>query len=793
MKPNLLIILLFFSAAWQLSAQQLTQSIRGTVTDAQSDYPLPGVNILVINAAGFKTGTATDQNGKFTLENIPTGRVDLQFTLIGYEPAYKKHIALTSGKEMVLNVKIKESPFDLDEVVLVASKVKIQKDKAKQINEMAMVSVRGFSTEEAFRFAGSRQDPARMAANFAGVSGGDDSRNDIIIRGNSPLGLLWRVEGLDIPSPNHFSSLGSTGGPVSMLNNNLIDNSDFFSSAFPAEYGNALSGVFDINLRKGNASKHEFTGQIAFNGFEFGAEGPLGIGNDGSYLISGRYSVLSVFDKLGINLGTGTAVPNYADLSINIDIPTSDAGRFSLFSILGNSTINLNGSEFDRDDVQLSFGNLSSNINNENHTVITGLSHHIFLTENTSIKNTLGFSSTTFGAFLKSVHRDADFNVTALKDSIDLKNEQSRITWHSRFISKINARSNLKIGVITNRYESSFTNNLIYNNFYELDFRGSTYLLQAYASWKQQFGNLTAIIAGHYQKFFLNQNSQAIEPRVSLQYKLSEKAAMSLGYGRHSQTLPTTVYFFQKKDNEGKVSTPNKSLGFSKSDQLVVGYDYNINTNFRLKVEAYQQWLSDIPVHTYPSTFSMINYTEVDFVTDLTNKGSGFNRGIEITLERFFHDSYYFLITGSLYESKYKGSDNITRNSLFNGNHNLNALFGKEFKVGENTILSFDMNYTQAGGRRYTPIDLQKSKEAGKEVLDTEQTYEKQLAIYARLDLRLGFTLNLPGVTQEWVVDLQNVFNRENEWKHEYDTSRDKEVATRQLGILPVFLYRITF
>lgn len=141
---------------------------------------------------------------------------------------------------------------------------------------MATVSARSFTVEETSRYAGSLNDPSRMAANYAGVSSTSDARNDIIIRGNSPLGVLWRLNGMEIPNPNHFGSLGTTGGPVSILNNNLLDKSDFLTGAFPAEYGNALAGVFDLQMRSGNNEKTEFLGQVGFNGFELGAEGPIG-------------------------------------------------------------------------------------------------------------------------------------------------------------------------------------------------------------------------------------------------------------------------------------------------------------------------------------------------------------------------------------------------------------------------------------------------------------------------------------------------------------------------------------
>ena len=236
-------------------------------------------------------------------------------------------------------MKLEEKINNIGEVV-----VKASAKKAEAQNELAMVSARTFSVEETERFAGSLGDPARMVANYAGVMTQNDSRNDIIIRGNSPSGVLWRMEGIEIPNPNHFGAQGTTGGPVSMVNNNLLTNSDFLTGAFPAEYGNALAGAFDLNLRSGNSTEHEFTGQVGFNGFELGAEGPLlklKNGQNASYLANYRYSTLEVIDKMGFNVGTGAAIPEYQDITFLVDVPGTKTGRIKLFGLWGKSFIAL--------------------------------------------------------------------------------------------------------------------------------------------------------------------------------------------------------------------------------------------------------------------------------------------------------------------------------------------------------------------------------------------------------------------------------------------------------------------
>ena len=266
MKPY---FILFFSFLFlNAYTQTITQTIKGVVVDKQSQTPIPGAIIQVVNSNPL-LGTSTNEQGEFKITNVPIGRLQIKIQVISYKEKYIT-INLNAGKESITNIELEESVIQGQEVVVIA-----EQDKTKTNNKMSTVSSRLFSAEEAARYAGSRNDPARMAANFAGVSGANDSRNDIIIRGNSPIGILWRLNGLDIPNPNHFGNAGSTGGPISILNNNTLDNSDFMSGAFAADYGNATSGVFDLKMRKGNDEKHEFLVQMGFNGFELGAEGPF--------------------------------------------------------------------------------------------------------------------------------------------------------------------------------------------------------------------------------------------------------------------------------------------------------------------------------------------------------------------------------------------------------------------------------------------------------------------------------------------------------------------------------------
>ncbi|OQX76613.1 MAG: TonB-dependent receptor, partial [Bacteroidetes bacterium 4484_276] len=392
-KSNLLLLFVTIFAVSTFGFGQNTeysQTIRGTVIDKLTQVTLPGATVIVLNTNPL-IGTTSDINGEFRIENIGLGRQNIQVSFVGYTTRTISNLNLTSGRQTVVTVELEELILKLDEVVITASQ-----EKDRPINKMATVSARSFTVEETERFAGSLGDPSRMAANYAGVSMTNDSRNDIIIRGNSPIGVLWRLDGVEIPNPNHFGAIGTTGGPVSMLNNNLLSNSDFFTSAFPAEYGNAMSGVFDLNMRSGNNQKREYVGQIGFNGFELGAEGPFKKGGKGSYIANYRYSTLGLMSAMGLEFGVGTAIPQYQDLTFKIDLPGTKWGRFSLIGLGGLSYIELYESKEaeadDNGDSNYDYGGVDLDYGSD--MGVLGLSHLYFLSKNTRIQSFLSVQAT---------------------------------------------------------------------------------------------------------------------------------------------------------------------------------------------------------------------------------------------------------------------------------------------------------------------------------------------------------------------------------------------------------------
>jgi hypothetical protein len=785
MKKQFLLLLIF--TATISFAQNNKQNIRGAIIDKLSQVPIPGAIVLIVNDS-LNKAVQTDVNGNYLITDVSPKRYTIKASFVGYKDIFIPNVVVSSGKETILDITMEEDLKMLNEVIVKSN------DKDKTINDLTTNSARAFSMEEVNRYAGGRSDPARLAANFAGVSAPDDSRNDIVIRGNSPVGVLWRIEGMNVTNPNHFASVGTTGGAVSALNTNILKSSDFFTSAFPAEYGNAISGVFDLGFRNGNSQKREHTVQFGLiTGIEAMTEGPIKKGNGSSYLIGYRYSLAGIAQAMGINIGT-TSTPKYQDLSFKINSGTSKLGKFTLFGILANSTINIEQSKPDANSL---YGN-GQKSDFTSKIGIIGLKHFKQI-------NSKSFLSTSMGMNYSATYQ-SNYASDSLRNYYSREDNNSSKTGYN-FMTNYNLKINSKLFVKAG-LQTEFINLYLYyrtrrneNDSWKQiwDYNSYTTLGQAYVHLKYSMNDKLTLNTGiHAQQFFLN-NSNSIEPRVGLKYALNKKNSISLGYGLHSQIQPLTVYFLQTTNTDGSISYNNKDVGFTKSHQLVLGYDLQPFSDWRVKAEVYYQSLYNVPVDSFASSYSMLN-TGASFQSDLedklVNNGTGTNYGAELTIEKFFSKGYYALFTSSIYESKYKGSDGIERNTAFNGKYVYNILMGKEFKVGKDkrNAITTDLKVTNAGGRYFTPIDLQASDFYGREVRSTD-VYSARYSNYFRMDVKIGYTLNSSKrkVSQSFSLDLQNVTNNKNVFSQSYDSHRKSINTTYQLGFFPNFTYKLQF
>jgi hypothetical protein len=630
-------------------------------------------------------------------------------------------------------------------------------------------------------------DPARMVTSFAGVVSAEDGNNSISIRGNSPFGLLWRMEGVDIPNPNHFANAGTAGGGISILSSQLLANSDFTTGAFAAEYGNALSGVFDLRLRKGNNEKKEYTFQAGFLGTDVAAEGPLAKNYKGSYLVNYRYSTLSLLSKIGVPIGD--YVTNFQDLSFNIYMPTTKNSSLTVFGFGGLSD---QKSKAEKDSLKWESDFERYNSVYRSNTGALGIEYSSILTSSTHLQNSVVFS----GNEIAYEQEALDEQYTPYMDYTQ-KYANSKITFSSVVNHKLSARYALRSGVYFNQLHYNLKQRDLNEESNALETQlnatGNTQSIQAFSQLNIKASDKLTLNAGaHYLQLLLN-NSFSVEPRLSASYAIDDMQRVNLGYGLHSQVQPLGTYFGEYEQN-GTVIRANETLGLSKSHHFVVGYDRSLNDHLRVKFETYYQHLYNIPVKAEAnSSFSLIN-RQWDYETDpLVNDGLGRNYGVELTLEQFMHNDVYFLLSTSLYESKYKANDNIWRDTRYNGNATVTFTGGKEFTLRKNRIFGVNIRTIYSGGFRTTPINIVESRAQQETVYYEDRAYSEQNPGYFRSDLRVSLKRNKAKSTHTLALDLQNATNRKNVFGSYFEPLTGEVKTTYQTPLIPVLSYKIEF
>jgi hypothetical protein len=781
------IVLFFFIYVHVVDAQELTQTIRGQVIDAESQAPVAFASIAVVTV-NPPIGTITDKDGHFRIEKVTVGRHNFQISCIGYETQLISEILVSSGKEIVLTIKIKEQITKLDEISV---KAYIKKDQP--INSMATVSARTFSIEEASRYAGGFDDPGRLASSFAGVSTENLRDNSIVIRGNSPKGLLWRLEGVEISNPNHFANMETFGGGgISALSALVVGNSDFFTGAFPSEYGNAVSGVFDIKLRSGNDEKHEHALQIGTMGIDISSEGPLNKNTRASYLFNYRYSTMGLVKEI-FPPEIKNFIPAYQDLCFKFNMPTKKSGIFSIWGLASDDSQGIKAEQDsslwemvdDRkdDDIIQRIGAL-------------GFNHRYIFTHKAYINSSLALT----GDLLK-------YNSKILGDNLvryeyeSILNQNHKYTFTSTLNYKYSPKTVFQTGIVIDNIHYNTQIKYAPEIGQELltvaDEKDNSYLLQYFLQTKLNISEQVVVNAGIRSNYFALNKEWIIEPRLGLTYNITGAQSVGIAYGKHSRLEPLTLYFAKVYDNNDNNtnSQPNKDLKLGKSHHFVFAYDLSINTNLRVKIEPYVQYLVDVPVIA-DSSFSVLNMNaDFYFNQKLINTGVGRNYGIDFTLERFLKNGYYYLFTTSLFSSKYKGDDGIERNTRFNSQFVLNMLYGKEWTLGnnKNKILGANARISFYGGKRSTPVNETESAIAQDVVYNYSHSFSEKDPNKFHANATINYRINKQKFSSIWLLQVINLFMTKENYGLFYNYKTNKVERWEFAVIVPSLSYKIEF
>ena len=799
---KLLGMVLFTVNVWFLPAglaqgqlTELTQTVRGVVRDTDSKAPLPGVTVLVLEQANT-LGATTNTEGIFVLKNVPVGRVTLQLSFVGYQTKTLPNTVVYSGKETFVEAQLSETATELSEVVVSAFAT-----PGEPLNEMALVSARSISTEEINRLTASFNDPALITANFAGVATSGDGGNDIIVRGNSPKYLQWRLEGMPIANPNHFADLNSVMGTTSALNANLLSTSDFYTGAFPAEYGNALSGVYDVCLRNGNAEKFEGIAGLGLLGTELTVEGPFKKGGKSSYLANYRYSTASILNYAGLLEVEGK--PKFQDAAFKFNFPTQKIGTFSLYGLGGHSTLQFE--DADRQD-----WNVPGNAEMREELLVdydkTTYLGNLGLNHTLSVGS--GFLRTSLQYSIQGLQDDVFIREDSLAAGIQsFDSEGNRSTWRlaTQFHQKINTKNTLQVGLSYHLFQEDFKqlqrSNLDVEFTENLNFDEEIGNIRGFVNWKFRPSEALTLVAGIQSQRVMYNGKQSFEPRLSARWQVSPQSTFSIGYGLHSSMERVHHYFANIEQADGSITQPNTNLDLLKAHHFVLGYDHRFTERLTAKVEVYYQHLFNLPVENrLGSHFSTINEGDELAYYDLLNEGKGTNYGLELTLQRSFSNQYYFLANASVYESTFKGMDGVQRNTRFNGNYLLNLIGGKEFtRLGKNKTIGVNARLLMSGGLRIIPLLRDETGVVSVEP-QTSQFWDYSRAYQNRLDNLYQFTISAnykverKNTTHELFLNLENITNNKGRLTEFYDaTAADNVGHTTQFGLLPNLMYRVYF
>jgi len=779
--------------------------------DTDTELPLIGASVLLAGSEPL-IGTTTDVQGTFRLENIPVGRITLQLSYLGYENAVIPNIVVNSGKEVVLQLRMQESAVRMTEVV-----VTVDRNKGEAVNDMAMISARSISAEETNRYAGGFNDPSRIMSNFAGITSTQDGGNDIIVRGNSPKYVQWRLEGVQITNPNHFADPSAVSGAVSTLNNNLLATSDFYTGAFTPEFGDVLSGVYDVKLRAGNNEKFESVFGVGLLGTDITFEGPFKKGYGGSFLVNYRYSVASIIKELGLIDVDG--VPKFQDAAFKVVLPTKDFGTFSLFGLGGISSFffeDVSPEIWETPGDRFMQGEIAEDFKKGAHLLNTGLNHTIGLDQRSFIRTTLAYSQEGIedDVFESNRIRILSGEGEVLRDSF----VNRRLNWQNRlkkstyraaitYNKKIDARNKIQIG---SKY-ALFDYDIKQSGLEEegdgrvslLDFKESISTLRNFISWRHRLDDRLSLVAGVHNMNVLFNDKSTLEPRLALNWQVSPTSSIQAGYGMHSNMESIHNYFAKVEQADGSFIEPNRDLDLLKAHHYVLGYEQRFGKNMRAKIELYYQDLYNLPVeNSDTSLYATIN-EGLDFqYLDLVNEGTGKNYGIEVTVEKFFSNNYYYLINASVFESKYTALDGVERNTQYNGNYLLNILFGKEFTARgrkKNQTLGLNAKVFFGGARKIIPLlrdsDGQLAVDpANNRFWDFGRAYEGGLEDVYQVVLSASYKWNKPKTTHELFLNLDNVTNNRGKITEFYDEDEPGNIGyLTQFGFFPNLMYRVYF
>ncbi|MCB0706663.1 MAG: TonB-dependent receptor [Saprospiraceae bacterium] len=786
--------LLFACIPVFMSGQSLetgpSQVLRGEVLNDFNEEPLIAV-IVQLFMEQDTLHTITDSIGHFAFEEVPVGRVSMQFNLLGFKPGNLTGVLVESGKESVVQISLVPISTELETIV-------VQEDRYSDKPQAAFSLI---TTEQINRYPSNFFDPGRFVTQFPGWINDHDGGNSISVRGASPAFFQWRFEGVEMVNPNHTANAGTFGdrstpgaGGINMLSAEATSSANTFRGAeTDIRFSNSLSGTMDMKYRKGNTTHLEKMVRVGLIGLEAALEGPLKEGSEASYLIHYRYSFVGLLGALGVSFG-GEDI-RFQDLSFNLNLPTENAGTFSIFGLGGTSSNAFIGDpESEETPLEKDF----QVIDFHSRTGMVGLKHWGRVGQSGSWNTRLGISALESDRFSDTASDTIPFQILEA-DSLQERKlfASTYLNWGDLDddffkvgISYLQRQSN-STGLI-DRYRSEAVNYLIDSN-YDL----SLNLIRAFGSWTKTFGSQWECYIGFNIAYYPEGDEFNPELRVYAQYQtLDHFHTWKAGYQSFSQLPPAEAYAtFGANPPEKRIVFP-----LMKTESISLDYYWMLPDNMRFYAGIYHNLYYNLPQSVDPkygfSAFNQLERIRVD-PSAVSDEGEGRTFGLDLGLRKELSVEWFYLVSASVFRSLYTNAKGIEFPSQFDRKFSFSGTLGREWlKVldeGRTRILGASIRPVLTGGLRIAPIDEVASAASGITIFDYSDGYIDQLPAYFRIDFQFSVNWNKPGLSQRLSVDIQNLTNQQNLAFYYFDQVQAKVVERYQLGLIPVLSYRLSF
>lgn len=755
------LIKLVFFTFFLISTSTFAQKVKvyGTVSNMLNNEPIPFANIIL---EGQNIGVTSDLDGNFEFKDIEPGTYNFRCSYIGFELSLKSEIRVSPNKNLRLDFQLSENAELIEEVLITANTF--------NKTEESPTSLRTINASEIYRSPGGDRDISKVIANLPGVSTAPSFRNDIIIRGGAPSENRFYLDGVEIPNINHFATQGSSGGPVGIINVNLIREVDFFSGAFPANRGNVLSSVMELKQIEG--SDESLSGTFSVGSSDAGLSINTPLGETSSMLLSVRRSYLQfLFQALGLPF-----LPTYNDLQFKFTHKPNNKNQFNIIALAAIDEFSLNTSVNDNIDDSLTIArnnyildNLP--VNEQWNYTIGGTWKHFFEQSNLFVVASRSHLNNSATKYFRNIEIEENKLLDYQSEEIENK---TRLEYNFR---KESIKYNVGVGLDHVTYKNNTYNKLIdFTKIVSSDFSFIKYSAFAQLSKTYFNGKLVSSLGARIDNnsFTKSKSAPNFSPRASVSYRLTEKSSLNANLGRFFQLPSYTVLGYT--DSTGQYL--NQDVDYIQCDHAVFGYEFNPSNYSKITLEGFYKQYDNYPFSINDS-ISLANLGG-DFGVigneDVSSISQGKSYGIEFLAQQKLSKSIYGILSMTYYTSLFEDKNYELVPSSWDNRYILNLAAGKKFKGN----IELGMKFRYSGGAPYTPFDL--AATSGQDwtisqqgYLDYDNVNSLRLADIHTLDIRLDKKWFFKSWSLNAYIDIQNIYN--NKIKLRSDVSNNPDVG----------------